>query len=204
MTTPQPATASERAATTRLAAVVRTGWRAALHPQRFYQRNVVGLCPGQVLDLGCGVGRHLANLGPTSVGIDTNAASVAFARERGLRAFTPDEFAASGHAETATFDVLLCSHVLEHLTVDGAVELVTRYLPYVRRGGRVVAICPQQRGQRADPTHVTSMPAERLAEVLGRAGAVVDQVRSFPLPALAGRWFTHNETIVVAHAPGRP
>jgi hypothetical protein len=48
------------------------------------------------------------------------------------------------------------------------------------------------------------MPAERLTEVLGRAGAAVDQVRSFPLPALAGRWFTHNETIVVAHAPGRP
>ncbi len=204
MTTPQPATASERAATTRLAAAMRTGRRAALHPQRLYQRNVSRLCPGRVLDLGCGVGRHLANLAPTSVGIDSNAVSVAFARKRGLSAFTPDEFASSGQAETASFDALLCSHVLEHLTFDGAVELVARHLPYVRPGGRVVAICPQQRGQRADPTHVTPMPAERLAAVLAGAGAVVDQVRSFPLPALAGRWFTHNETIVVAHAPGRP
>lgn len=200
----QPATISERAVTAHLARAVRSGWRAACHPQRLYQRHVQQLCPGRVLDLGCGVGRHLAHLHPSSVGVDTNRDSLAFASARGLTVLEPDELVASEHGRPSSFDVLLCSHVLEHLSFDDAIGLVARHLVYVRPGGRVVAICPQQRGQRLDPTHVTALPADRLVEVLTGAGAVVDRVSSFPLPSVAGRWFAHNETIVVAHVPDRP
>lgn len=200
----RPVPAAEESSAARLASAVRTGWRAAVHPQRLYQRNVRRVCTGRVLDLGCGVGRHLAQLDPTSVGVDIDRAALSLARARGLTALTPDELARSGHLQPDAFDTLLCSHVLEHLDHDDALDLVATHLPFVRRGGRVVIICPQARGQRRDPTHVTYLPADRLVELLTRAGAVVDRVRSFPLPTVAGRWFTHNETVVVAHVPDRP
>ena len=64
-------------------------------------------------------------------------------------------------------------------------------------------ICPQERGQRSDPTHVTFMSVPTIARVLRDAGVGVDRTMSFPFPRWAGRWFTHNETIVVGHRLGR-
>lgn len=201
---PSPAPGTDAAIAARQAAIaLPTGWRRALDPQVLYRWHVRRLCPGRVLDLGCGVGRHLARLDPSSVGVDTNTVAVHLARARGLTAFTPAELAAGEQPRPGSFDVLLCSHVLEHLRPDDAAALLTQYLPLVRPGGRVVAICPQLRGQAADPTHVTAFPAVELVALLTGCGVVVDRVRSFPLPFAAGRWFTHNETVVVAHVPGR-
>ncbi len=40
--------------------------------------------PGFVLDVGCGLGRNLANIGGYGVGVDHNSESVAVACSRGL------------------------------------------------------------------------------------------------------------------------
>ena len=190
--------------TERLAASVtpRRGWRRLVDPQIPYRWNIRRMGLGRVLDIGCGVGRHLAHLDGNGVGVDHNAHSVGVARRRGLTAYSTEEFPTSTDAVESSFDSLLFAHVLEHLSDADAVDLVRTYLPYLRRQGRVVVICPQERGQASDPTHVTYLPAPAIETLLRDAGVVVDRARSFPFPAVVGRWFTHNETIVVGHRAG--
>jgi SAM-dependent methyltransferase len=160
-----------------------------------YRRNIRRMQPGRVLDIGCGVGRNLVFLDGNGVGIDHNPTSVAVARQRGLTAYTPEGFAESADAVDRSFDSLLIAHVLEHLAHDDAAKLVADHLRYLRKGGSVIAICPQQRGQASDPTHVTPFPAATLLALLESCGLRAVSTRSFPFPAWAGKLFTYNETV---------
>ena len=184
----------------RLAASVtpRRGWRKLLDPQRPYRWNIRRLKAGRVLDIGCGAGRNLAHLDGDGVGVDHNPTSVAIARSLGLTAYSTDEFDRSADAVAGAYDTLLVAHVLEHMTSSEATALIERYLPYLAADGNVVAICPQRRGQRSDPTHVTYMPRAVIASVFADAGLEVRQSKSFPFPEFVGRVFAHNETVVVA------
>ena len=116
-------------------------------------------------------------LGGRGVGVDPNTAAVDAAIARGVAAYTPDELLA--RPEITGFDTLLCSHVLEHLDRDAAVEVLRTWLPRIRPGGRVVLICPQERGQSSDATHVRLMDEAALRDVCagvrrrGRADHVV-------------------------------
>ena len=95
--------------------------------------------------------------GNNGVGVDHNPESVAIARARGLTAFTSDEFPTDGVREAGQcFDSMLLAHVVEHVDPDFAVELVRMYLPYVKPGGHVLFITPQERGyaQRLDARRV--------------------------------------------------
>jgi hypothetical protein len=91
--------------------------------------------------------------------------------------------------------------VIEHLTPDEATEMMTTYLPFVRAGGRVVLITPQERGFATMPTHITFTDAGALARLCTGAGLLVRDRRSFPLPRRAGHWFTYNEFVVEATVP---
>lgn len=163
-----------------------------------YRAHVRRICAGQVLDVGCGIGRNLAHLGERAVGVDHNVASVDIARSRGLRAHESTEFADSTDAVPAGYDTLLIAHVLEHLSAADGQRLLTSYLPYLRPGGRVVAICPQERGYGSDSTHVRFMAFGEIAGMCRQAGLLVRRHYSFPFPRLAGRFFTHNEFVVLA------
>lgn len=170
-------------------------WKQALDVQRPYRWNIRRIGLGRTLDVGCGIGRMLAALPAGSIGVDHNASSVAVCRERGLEAYTPDEFAA---LDVAPFDGLLVAHVLEHLDASAADDLLTTYLARVRPGGKVVLITPQQRGYASDATHVRFVDDEALAataEAHGLRGVVRS---SFPFPRFAGSLFVYNEFVVVA------
>jgi SAM-dependent methyltransferase len=173
-------------------------WKRLLDVQRPYRWKLRHLEPGFTLDVGCGIGRRLGQLDGDGVGIDHNPAAVDECRTRGFAAFTPDEFASSEYARPETFDSILSSHVLEHLPADAAVPLLATYVPYLRADGQVIVITPQERGFRSDPTHVTFPDAEFVDDVLHRLGLRAVHRSSFPFPRVAGRWFTHNETVVVA------
>lgn len=165
-------------------------------PYRWKLRRLVG--QRAVLDVGCGIGRNLANLGPGSVGVDHNAHSVAFCRERGMTAYTVDEFRGSAHAQPRSFDGLLAAHLVEHLDRCSALEVLGSYLPSLRSGAVVVLITPQERGYASDATHVRFCGYPESAELCTTLGLTVRAQSSFPLPRAAGSVFTYNEFVTVA------
>ena len=174
-------------------------WKQLLDVQRPYRMHLQRLRLGRVLDIGCGIGRNLLNLAGTGtcVGVDHNGHSVAIARARGLIAFTPEEFRASAYAERPGFDALLLSHVVEHLRQEEAIQLLEDYLPYLKPGGRVVLITPQEAGYRSDHTHVVFVDFPGAARLLRECGLKLAKQYSFPLPRPFGKVFRHNEFITI-------
>lgn len=172
-------------------------WVDVQAPYRWFLRR---LRLGRTLDVGCGVGRNLANLGGDVVGVDHNADAVARCRAEGFAAYTAAEFPESADARLGTFDALLFSHVLEHMDRARAAALVAEYRPYLRPGGRIVMITPQERGYASDATHVELHDLDGLRAIAGDLGLAVEQARSFPFPRIAGRIFTYNEFVVVARS----
>ena len=178
-------------------------WKRALDVQRPYRRHLQSLKLGFVLDIGCGIGRHLGHLGGNGVGVDHNPDSVASARSRGLLAFTPTAFTDSEYAISGRFDSLLCSHVVEHMQAPQAHSLLASYLPYLREGGRVVLITPQEAGYKSDATHLEFFDFQALAQLSQKLGLVPDRSYSFPFPRFVGKVFKHNEFIWIAHKPSK-
>lgn len=176
-------------------------WKRWLDVQAPYRWHIRRLKPGFVLDIGCGLGRHLAHLGGHGVGIDHNPHSVAAARARGLEAFTPEEFRQSPFHAPERFDSLLVSHVLEHVTRQEAVALLRAHLPLLKTGGRVILICPQEAGYRSDPSHVEFVDFAALRAIEADAGLVHVKAYSFPFPRWTGRFFRHNEFVCVGKKP---
>ncbi|MGI8721161.1 MAG: class I SAM-dependent methyltransferase [Geodermatophilaceae bacterium] len=176
-------------------------WKQVLDVQAPYRWNVRRLNLGRVLEIGCGIGRNLEHLAGNGVGVDHNADSIAIARERGLSAYTVADFHASEHARAGAFDSLLLAHVIEHVGEEQGVAIGREYLDYLRTGGKVVFICPQEKGYTTDATHVRFCgfgELRRLAELLGLR---VDKQYSFPLPRVAGKVFAYNEFVLVAVKP---
>ena len=92
---------------------------------------------------------------------------------------------------------------LEHLDQATGDEVIASYLPYLREYGRLILICPQERGYTTDPTHVRFLDMTALRATGRRLGFVPERSFSFPFPRVAGKVFPHNEFVVVARrSPG--
>ena len=176
-------------------------WKRLLPVQAPYRWNLRRHRLGTTLDVGCGIGRNLASLDPGSLGVDHNPTSVAQARAQGLDAVTTDQWRTDPRRAPGSFDSLLFAHVLEHMSYQAAVALVREYLPSLRSGGRVLVICPQERGYASDQTHVTFLDGLALESLARDAGLAPEAWRSFPLPRRAGKAFTYNEFNLVARVP---
>jgi SAM-dependent methyltransferase len=176
-------------------------WKRALGVQRLYAWSLRSLRPGFMLEVGCGVGRCLKAVRGNGVGVDHNPTSVAIARARGFEAFTPDDFRASPYGAPGRFDSLLVSHVLEHMSELQAQALLASYLPYVRTGGALIVITPQERGFDSDATHERFVGFAEIDALANQLGLRRGLQRSFPFPRPVGKWFTYNEFVAVAHKP---
>ncbi|MCG5052163.1 MAG: methyltransferase domain-containing protein [Myxococcales bacterium] len=185
----------------RLARLETMWWKRLLDVQRPYRWYLRRLELGFVLDVGCGVGRSLANAGGHGVGVDLSPRAVELCRLRGLEAYVPRDFLASRHARPHLFDSLLLAHVVEHMTFSQARELLAAYLPFVKPAGRVVLIAPQVAGFASDATHVEYFDIPKLLRLCAAAGVPVEGHRSFPFPSAVGRIFPHNEFVVIGRAP---
>jgi len=183
----------------RLQAKSNVWWKKFLDVQAPYRWNLRRLTPGFTLDVGCGLGRNLVAL--DGVGVDHNATAVQSCRRQGLRAFLPEEFVKSGWARPATFDSLLLSHVVEHMSRDAATNLLRTYVPFLKWDGVLIMITPQERGFQADPTHVEFVDFDAAAVLQRSVGFEPVSAESFPLPRFTGRLFTYNEFVVVGRRP---
>lgn len=129
--------------------------------------------------------------------MDINPHSVAFARDRGLNAHTSEAFPTSSDSKLSSYGTLLFAHVLEHMTIGQAKQLVASYLPYLREAGRVVVIVPQPAGFSSDPTHVSPVERSELLDIARANGLLIENLYSFPFPEWVGRFFRYNETVAL-------
>ncbi|MEJ3651981.1 class I SAM-dependent methyltransferase [Actinomycetes bacterium KLBMP 9759] len=182
----------------RLQTLEQARWKQLLDVQAPYRWNIRRLELGRTLDVGCGLGRNLAHLGGEGVGVDHNAASVAIARERGLEAYTTEEFMKRSVAEHGSFDSMLAAHLVEHMSESDAIGVLKSYLPYVRQGGKVVIITPQEKGYTTDATHVRFCGFPEVAALCEAVGLRVVRQYSFPFPRAAGKVFPYNEFVTLA------
>jgi SAM-dependent methyltransferase len=176
-------------------------WKRLLHVQAPYHWNMRRQGLGRTLDVGCGIGRNLGVLAPGSVGVDHNAESIVLARAMGYDAYTVQDFLDGELAVPAAFDGLLLAHVIEHMDHDQALKLLGDYLPFVRPGGRVFLVCPQERGYASDPTHVWFARDTDLAGLVEELGLELERSFSFPFPRRTGKLFIYNEFCVTARVP---
>ncbi len=185
----------------RLQAKQEVWWKKLLNVQAPYRWNLRRQHLGRTLDVGCGIGRNLDTLEPSSVGVDHNAASVEVARSRGVTALTVLEWETSDLRVPEAFDSILLAHVIEHMDEAAARELLSAYLPYLRPGGKVFFICPQERGYASDSTHVRWTTGDDLARLARDVGLVPGPWFSFPFPRWAGKPFVYNEFCLLATKP---
>ena len=198
-----PSDTSDEEYTRRLEAHQLVWWKQLVPVQAPYQWNLRRLKPGITLEIGCGIGRNLATLGPGSVGVDHNASSVETARSRGFVAFSPEELRSSKYGRPGSFDTLLVAHVLEHLTTHEAESLVAEYVHLIRPLGTLILITPQEVGFRSDASHKTFMDFAGLTALCQNFGARVERQFSFPFPRRVGRVFIYNEFVVLARLPDK-
>lgn len=177
-------------------------WKRLLNVQAPYRWNLRRMKPGFMLDIGCGLGRNLGHVDGHGVGIDPNRACLAEARTRGLTVYSPEAFLASPHAQAWAFDSILLSHVVEHMEVDAARALIASYFDYLKPGGQLILITPQEAGHASDRTHVHFMDAGELRRLAEDLGLTVTREMSFPFPRWAGRLFRYNEFVLTAAKPG--
>lgn len=168
-----------------------------LNVQWPYRMFLKSLHLGLTLDVGCGIGRNLKNIGSNAVGVDTDETAVRIARERGFVAFTVPEFEKSEWARDGLFDSLLFAHVLEHLEKDVGSDIIKYYLRFLRKQGKVVLIVPQERGFKTDYTHKVFMDFTDLSEMFEIYKLKIIRKCSFPFPRFTGRFFKYNESIVI-------
>ncbi len=174
-------------------------WKRLLNVQAPYQWNLRRQDLGRTLDVGCGIGRNLGSLAAGSVGVDHNAASISVARAAGHEAYTTQEWSQQTPYAAASFDSLLIAHVIEHMSPASGLGLVRDYLGFVRPGGKVLFICPQERGYASDETHERWTTGADLEDLAREVGLDPDPWRSFPFPRQVGKFFTYNEFNLLAH-----
>jgi 2-polyprenyl-3-methyl-5-hydroxy-6-metoxy-1,4-benzoquinol methylase len=185
----------------RLQAKQQVWWKKALNVQAPYQWNLRRQRLGRTLDVGCGIGRNLETLDAGSVGVDHNEHAIEVARERGVTALTVAEWETSDLRSPESFDGILLAHVIEHMSAEEGVALLRDYLPYLRPGGRVFFVCPQERGYASDPTHVRFTTGDDLAALAREVGLEPEPWFSFPFPRWAGKPFIYNEFCLLATKP---
>jgi SAM-dependent methyltransferase len=172
-------------------------WKLLLKYANPYRLHIRHLIKGTCLDVGAGFGRNLGYLNrPANVGVEPNPALRTIALTLGHNVVSAEDAAHRLKAES--FDYLLFSHVLEHLTADQHAEILRQYLPYLKRGGKIVILIPQMAGFKHDSDHKFFWTPSLVREYLAQNELNLRKSGSFPLPSIFGNTFVYNQWFFVA------
>lgn len=166
---------------------------------------------GVVLDIGCGRGEWLAQLGEAGIaarGIDLNASMAEAARARGLDAVAGDAIQYLQEAPAGQLGAVTGFHIAEHLPFDVLVALLDAAHRALRPGGVILLETPNPENLvvaactfHYDPTHNRPLPPELmrfLAEARGfeatriirkDADCDLDEPESGFVPGEVNDWF---------------
>ncbi|MEA3497577.1 MAG: class I SAM-dependent methyltransferase [Campylobacterota bacterium] len=181
----------------RLVSLQNKTWKKRIKFLNPYRYHLSTICKGQVLEVGCGIGRVLDFIPQRSVGVDHNNKAVEICKSKGLNAFTSEEFLLEHVYKKESFDTLLFSHVLEHMSFEQAQELLNIYLPFLKKNGIVVLITPQLKGYQSDPTHIENMDIQTLQRLAKNLNIKEQDSYSFPFPSYFGKYFIYNENAFI-------
>jgi SAM-dependent methyltransferase len=130
----------------------------------------------RILDIGFGSGAILFSFAPTNAlyGVELARSAVADAERRarrlGVREFAFREY--SGHGPLpfpgAFFDLVICSHVLEHVPDDRF--LLSEIHRVLRAGGTALLNIPVNEGRYADPHHLRCYTEATFRSLVVKAG----------------------------------
>jgi len=120
-------------------------WYGALHRLIFQalEAELPGWREKEILDVGCGTGAILKQLGnpEKNVGIDLAPEAISFCRQRGLDNVRQGDIGALPFAD-ASFDAVICSSVLYHQWVGDIAGAVCEMHRVLRLGGVVLINVP--------------------------------------------------------------
>lgn len=143
---------------------------AKAHYQRLEERLLQNLFAtrfkGQhILDIGCGQGKYLRMLQPHSastVGTDANTAQIEALRKEGFDVYPPDKL------PQKKYDVLLMSHIVEHMVPVDLIAFLDFYLPMLEDDGRLIILTPMP-GIRFwhDYTHIRPYTPQSIGMMFG-------------------------------------
>ncbi|MHB8209706.1 class I SAM-dependent methyltransferase [Mucilaginibacter sp.] len=173
-------------------------WKKFFNVQYPYKRNIQSLKPGFVLDIGCGIGRNLLHLNGYGIGVDHNSTSIEVSKNRGLKAYTVDDFLKSTYNKPETFDSILLAHIAEHMTGDDFITLLKQYIHLLKKDGIIIVITPQEKGFKSDDTHVQFMDFITVKNLLKQIDFNITRQYSFPFPRVIGHFFKFNEFVSIA------
>ncbi|MDR1930010.1 MAG: methyltransferase domain-containing protein, partial [Treponema sp.] len=103
---------------------------------------------GRVLDIGCAAGALLETLsarGWEAAGVEISSPQAAYCRKRGLRVF--DKPLEENHLPPESFDVVLASHLIEHLNDPG--RFAAEVFLILKKGGAFYVTTPNIQGFQA-------------------------------------------------------
>lgn len=159
-----------------------------------------------VLDIGCGQGGNFSILEKANCeinGVDVNAEQVRALQAQGREVYSIDAL------PDRTYDVLLMSHVIEHMEPDKLVPFMNLYLKRLRPGGKLVVLTPVP-GERFwhDSTHVRPYLPQSLWMLIAGLDTAVSS-RANHRMKLEDVWFFKDsfrtrKTRAYYHVPGVP
>jgi SAM-dependent methyltransferase len=143
--------------------------------------------PGALLEIGCGVGALLYELGQGGhdcTGLETSPAALKTAEALALDQRNVSVVGRASETWTARFDYVLAFEVLEHVERDE--EALRQWASYLRPGGKLLLSVPahRRRWSASDEWagHVRRYERTQLSDLVRRVGLQVDDIECYGFP----------------------
>jgi O-antigen chain-terminating methyltransferase len=168
-----------------------------------------------VLDVGCGRGvfmEMLREAGVAPVGVDLSPESVRRCQELGFKQVFQEDALSFLQRNEGAFDGVVCSHIIEHLPYDDALQLVSAAYAALTPNGRLAIVTPNTRDLRVitemfwlDPTHVRPYPLPLLDAMLRSVGfRVIHKAQPLGMPNKRGLAHWPFQVLLLGAYFGRP